>query len=481
MLKGKIAFFQYTDPDLLVSHVRAIYDETMGKVDLTRPSGNRNTSVSAIGAGKGSRASALLLLNEFHQLKNTQEIKQLPDSIALNLWLIINSGTSFDCEFIEIPNKALSFLWEAATQFPDEIKSLIKKDRTESILDCIIQKKDYKRLYPVPKSKPMPVGLIEEAKAALKEFGSRGEFLEDNEEKGLNELSQATIVDADGKEKSTRQRKRKRNNAKSKGPVSILNRLTKEYKANNNAIIKRLIEEITEQISMPSSKELFALYQTKIIGVSENALAVAEWLAYCLQKALGDGKNKKQLLTLMQRLGDYKDVKKCRPVIRTLMAEFAEDGSLTYDQYLALFPVISGRPILTNNRGWQYLWFYLNHDQLNCESPQVTEEDVMLIDNQFRQQIKAFARDVFDWYTQRHGVDKFKKTILDGFRGDRIKDTELQRWFCNLAEIPSKENYTNEAWDELCRDEDGRNRTYELRFQLRLELANLYRQAILNK
>lgn len=102
----------------------------------------------------------------------------------------------------------------------------------------------------------------------------------------------------------------------------------------------------------------------------------------------------------------------------------------------------------------------------------------MAIDSRFRQTIKSFAKDVFDWYVGKNGEEKLKKRILDGFRNNKIRDADLQRWFCNLAEISGKENYTNEAWDDLCRDENGANRTYELRFQLHLELANLYRKYI---
>jgi hypothetical protein len=50
---------------------------------------------------------------------------------------------------------------------------------------------------------------------------------------------------------------------------------------------------------------------------------------------------------------------------------------------------------------------------------------------------------------------------------------DLQRWFVNLGEL--KPGYTNDDWDRLCRDEYGANRVGELVFQLRLELANLYR------
>ena len=102
----------------------------------------------------------------------------------------------------------------------------------------------------------------------------------------------------------------------------------------------------------------------------------------------------------------------------------------------------------------------------------------MATENQFRQTIKRFAKDVFEWYLEKHGEERFKKRILDGFRNNKVRDADLQQWFCNLGEIPGNEDYTNETWDHLCRNEDGANRTYELKFQLRLELANLYRKQI---
>ncbi len=90
--------------------------------------------------------------------------------------------------------------------------------------------------------------------------------------------------------------------------------------------------------------------------------------------------------------------------------------------------------------------------------------------------IKQFARDVFDHYSEWHGLGRVKRDILDAFRHGNITTGDLQRWFCNLAE--TKEGYTNEDWDDLCRDEDGNNVTAELRFQFRLEIANLYRHAV---
>ena len=90
--------------------------------------------------------------------------------------------------------------------------------------------------------------------------------------------------------------------------------------------------------------------------------------------------------------------------------------------------------------------------------------------------IKKFARDVFDDYVQRRGLARVRRDILDRFRRNEITTADLQRWFCNLAE--TRDGYTNEDWDNLCLDEDGNNVTAEVRFQFRLELANLYRRAI---
>lgn len=93
--------------------------------------------------------------------------------------------------------------------------------------------------------------------------------------------------------------------------------------------------------------------------------------------------------------------------------------------------------------------------------------------------IKSFAYDLFNYYQSEKGLSYIKKRILDEFKRGGITTRDLQRWFFNLAEV--KEGYTNEEWDYLCRDEDGNNITYEVRFQLRLELVNLYRNAAKSK
>lgn len=474
MLKGKIAFFQYTEPNLLIPHVKEIYNETIKKLDLIKKEGEAD--ISAIGTGNGSRSTALILLNKFKSLKDDLEIEELPEHAALNLWLTINSGTSFDCEVIEIPNTALRFLWEAANRFYDEIRELLRTEKQKSgILDCIGDRKEYDPFYPFPKSKPISADLISKAKKMLSSDNQeKAEIIEKAEHTEFESLTKSNIATAEDKEKKKANKKQPKDYTKKERSKTIIELLSDEYKLNKKKEIKDLINQINEATSKPASKPLFALYQTNILGRSRIALSVAEWIAYNLKER---PKNNKELLELfIKELGDYKDPNKCKPKLKQILSELAEEGILSYEQYAALFPITGNRPIRVDNFGWRFIWFYLNHENLNSNPPQIMEGNDMVIDNQFRQTIKCFAKDVFDWYVKKNGKDKFKKKILDGFRSNKISNVSLQNWFCNLGEI--KEGYTLDSWDNLCRDENGSNDTRELRFQLRLELANLYRQYI---
>jgi len=478
MLKGKIAFFQYTEPNLLIYHVKQIYDETIAKLDIIKKEGG--AAITAIGTGNyGSQSTTLMLLNEFDKLKKDLEIEDLPKYISLNIWLVINAGTRVDCEVIEIPNAALEFIWEAAVKFPDEIREILRTEKQKSILDCIENKEEYKSFYPFPKSKPIPKDLIFKAKKMLSSDNQcKAEIIEKAERDEFESLIKSNIVTAEDKKKKKANEKQPQNYTKKERFKTIIELLNDEFKQNKKKEIKNIINQINEATSKPASKSLFELYQTNILGRSKIALSVAEWIAYNLKEYLKN--DKKQLELFIQKLGDFKDVnnKSVSKKIRQVFSELAEKGILSYEQYAALFPIKGNRPIRVDNFGWRFIWFYLNHENLNSNLPKNMEGEDMVIDNRFRQRIKYFAKDVFDWYVEKNGEDKFKRKILDGFRNNKIKDSDLQNWYCNLAEITGKEEYTLDSWDDLCTDENGKNDTYELRFQLRLELANLYRQHI---
>lgn len=243
----------------------------------------------------------------------------------------------------------------------------------------------------------------------------------------------------------------------------------------------------------PASKGLFEFYQTQVLGRLPQVLRVAEKVACLLRQRLqrqaeqeqrasapkrGKGKSRQtQSKKFLQRLKErhpFRDLEPAeRNVVRRMFADFAEEGLLTLEEYVLLFPRETLQPLCTQWWGWLWIWFYLNHENLSVEVELPKWEEVAMFTNP---RIKQFARDVFDDYRERRGLARVKRDILDRFRRNEIKTADLQRWFCNLAE--TKEGYANEDWDDLCRDESGNNATNEVRFQFRLELANLYRQAV---
>jgi hypothetical protein len=241
----------------------------------------------------------------------------------------------------------------------------------------------------------------------------------------------------------------------------------------------------------PASKELFWFYQTQVLGQPPQSLRVAEKVAYVLRQRLQQQAVKERAASskrnrskprqtqsekFLQRLTErhpFRDLEPAeRNAVRRLFSDFAEDGLLTLEEYVLLFPCETLQPLRAQWRGWLWIWFYLNHENLSADVEPSQWEEVAMFTNP---KIKQFARDVFDNYKERRGLARVKRDILDRFRRSEITTADLKRWFCSLAE--SKEGYANEDWDNLCRDENGNSVTNEVRFQFRLELANLYRQA----
>ena len=225
--------------------------------------------------------------------------------------------------------------------------------------------------------------------------------------------------------------------------------------------------------SKPASKGLFELYQTKVLGNSSSALKLAGWFAYQIKLRLSAGyKNDKKLLTKLVKENAYgnKD-KTILSKMKGIFAHFAEEGFLALEDYTMLFPREKGtKQISVKKDAFKWIWFYLNHEDVNETKPEGG-------DNLFTHPlIKIFAKDTFDYYQREKEIKYIKKNILDAFKKGEVTTSDLQRWFLNLAEI--KDGYTNEAWDDLCRDDNGNNITHEVRFQFRLEMANLYRLAV---
>ena len=90
--------------------------------------------------------------------------------------------------------------------------------------------------------------------------------------------------------------------------------------------------------------------------------------------------------------------------------------------------------------------------------------------------IKAFAKDYFNYFMekQKRSLRKFELYVLEPFDKGQVTPRIMQDWYCDLAKV--KEGYTCEEWDDLCKDDNGNDVIYEVRFQMRLHFINLYRE-----
>jgi hypothetical protein len=425
LFNGKLACFQFTEPKLSQRFVEDTYRENRNRLATAKV----KDKVPAYGSKQGATPAAQILVDRMRQLHQDIADYELSEDVSLNIWAFSNSGASPDCEVFEIHNPALQFLWQAAKKHYTEISELLKRENPKRsashLLSAIEGGTDYSGFYP---RKP-----------------------------GKNEPG-----------------------------------------------VK------------PASPQLYELYQTRILKRTPAALRAAQVLASLVFEQLSvTGKKDKKNLNADQKVLDQllkenprwsKDVQ-VRIELRRWIARFAEAGRFTLEQYVRLFPTANvanaehltlglaqelwskeGSAVRVTNQGWDLFWFYLHHaanGTLNLSEQAVEQstdakEDLAMFTNP---KIQQFARDVFAMQLERRGGNnkerglKFiKSKVLDEFARGQILNSRLRDWFCLLAE--SHPNYEGEDWDAVCRDEQGRDAIGEVRFQMRLELANLYRKAI---
>ena len=430
-----LACFQFTEQSLSQSMTQIFYEENrrnLGQTPSTEKIPILNSSEMAKSNKKGKSLS-LILFEEIKQLKIKRHLEDLPESVTLNIWTFSNSGQSPDCEVFEIPNNALQFFFDALIH-ESELRSILEReDPTKPfthLLAAIEQKREYDGFYP-----------------------------------------------------------RKLKKGETQEPIASI--------------------------------KLFELYQRKVLGRSQVSLDGAKLFAKYVYETLKaeaeSDKNKKKFLEqILKENPRWAKEEKTRIDLRRMFARFCEEGALTLDHYVALFPVANldgivdltpekvleywrptepftepkGVAVRRTNHGWGLFWFYLHHaangtlefDYKKASETMFSEKELAMFTNP---KIKSFAKDVFEMYLERRGgsdtrkgLEWIKKNILDNFSRGRINQTYLRSWFNLLAEKTGKENYTNEEFDALCRDEWGNLVVGELLFQTRLELANLYRQKL---
>lgn len=205
-----------------------------------------------------------------------------------------------------------------------------------------------------------------------------------------------------------------------------------------------------------ASAEFYDLYEREIRGASTAGLNAAKKLARSVLKSEHN------------RLKEIRKPEFLRSAAgRNLVRKYIVAG-LSSGEYDALFPS-EYHPIRANPAGWDYLRYYLGTQQ--------EDRRPILAGGDFVKTTHSKIVQIAETY---RGVEPRRiKNLLDRMAQRKIGVRWLQDKFCRLAE--EHEDWNLGTWDEFVCDEEGKVVTYELLFQIRLYLSNLYREVTANK
>lgn len=202
-----------------------------------------------------------------------------------------------------------------------------------------------------------------------------------------------------------------------------------------------------------ASPEFYEFYQRSIRGATQESLDVARKLAALVIK-----QNRKIIKQI--RKPEFLRSQNGRNLIRKFIIE-----NLTMGEYDALFPSCR-HPIRVNSSAWQFLRYYLSREEEDARSfievlpkMKTTHPKIVQIAETYR------------------GRDARKiKNLLDRMAQRKIGIAWLQDTFCRLAEQHKEWEFGE--WDEFVCDDEGKFVGFELLFQIRLYLSNIYREAM---
>lgn len=214
------------------------------------------------------------------------------------------------------------------------------------------------------------------------------------------------------------------------------------------------------------SVEMYSLYQTMLLEIPRDVLLKCQKLANAVLPI--DEKQKHVWLSS----DVYKDTSRLK-IVKSEICEMVENGEFSIDDYLSIFPVEQLFPLKTYWHGFDIIRYFLAHTtddipKYDC----VNKGDSMKI----HPKIVEASTLYFNYFVENKGLTRFKKEVLDELR----QGTKLIAWLksvlCDLAE--NNEGFTPYDWDgfweALCHDKNGKFVGYELVFQMRLVLSDLY-------
>lgn len=224
-----------------------------------------------------------------------------------------------------------------------------------------------------------------------------------------------------------------------------------------------------------ASIEMYSFYQIMLLDIPRITLVNCQKLA---SEILPDNpKEKKEWL----KFDVFNDFSK-RNILRSKICELIEKGRFTVDDYFSIFPIKEVFPLSVNRRGFDILRYFLTH--LEDEIPDYKNKNELRDDSmKMHPKILEASTLYFNDFVENRGLTRFKKEVLDEFKRGTKSVFWLKNVLCQLAE--NNEGFGPKDWDsfwhDLSHNENGEFVGYELLFQMRLALSDLYRQKVEEK
>jgi CRISPR-associated protein Cst1 len=208
-----------------------------------------------------------------------------------------------------------------------------------------------------------------------------------------------------------------------------------------------------------ASPRLFILYQTGVCGRSLKVLAIA-----CRLAQQGSSGLKANELKRLQREEAFWEGA-VRNQFRRSMVDLAQQGDLTLEDYLGLFPLSDDASgIMVNFDGWNLIRYYLHHFENGA--PGANGALAQRAYSSKINTVRYYAARIFNNYIEERGKRRFQSEVLDRMGHRTIGVSWLKHQFIILAEQYPYFTYT--AWERLCKNDTGELFVSELLFQMRL-------------
>jgi hypothetical protein len=230
--------------------------------------------------------------------------------------------------------------------------------------------------------------------------------------------------------------------------------------------------------SKGASPDLYALYQQIVLNKSYAALSTASSLAKTFMQSI-DSKDRKQV----QKSGYIEGETGLagRKKMRASMLQMGKDGEMPLATYDTLFPTVQRHPIRIDFNGWRIIGYYLFRPDAIVKNfvPASDSQGEGMVTT--HPKILEAARLYFDDYVNRKSLEHFERHVLNEFNRTYPNEVRWLRYDIFVRLAKDHPDFTYGDWDEFVLDDNGQSRTQELVFQMRLALANLYRECVEKK